>query len=228
MNWQSITVFQWQQLMELYSGIAENENKDVSIKAASIITGKTEKQIMGMPLSEIYELSEKLNFVHTEIPTKKINYISVNGKRYRCNYNIKDMEAARYIETKHFTSDFQSNIHKIAASMVIPQKLTLLGWKDDKYDARKHDQYAEDLLSASITDVMGSVVFFYLVFKTWIKVFRDYLKKEIMKAGMKEYQAEMTIQVLCDTMDGFIKPNWLRTMRKLHLKNPLNFQQSTF
>lgn len=227
MNWQSITVFQWQQLAELFNGSNTDDADTVSIKAVSIITGKTEKEVLALPLSETMKLAKKIEFLKTDVPVKRVDYIAVKGKRFRCNYNVKDMAAARYIESKHFSGDFASNLHKIAASMVIPQKLTLLGWKDDIYDARKHDEYAEDLLSASIADVMGSVVFFYLVFRTWIKVFRDYLKSEMMRMAMTEYQAETTLQVLCDSMDGFIKPSWLQTMRKFHLNNPLNYQPLT-
>lgn len=225
MNWQNVTVFQWQQLAELFSKSSDMEDIDISVRTASIVTGKTESQILQIPLSETNKLVETLQFLKDEIPTKKVSFINANGKRYRCNYNVKDMSASRYIEAKHFTNDFSNNLHKIAASMVVPQKLTLLGWVDLQYDAKKHQEYANDLLSAPIPDVMSSVVFFYLVFRSWIKVFRDYLKSEMMKMGMSSYMSEMALTTLCDTMDGFIKPNWLQTMKKFHLQKPLNFQQ---
>lgn len=225
MTWSDVTVFQWQQLNELYKEYDLDNTKDISIKAVAIITNKTENEILKTPLSDTIKLISKIEFIKGEIPTKRVDYISTKNRRYRCNYNVKDMSAARYIESKHFVTDFTGNLHMIAASMIVPQKLTIFGWKDDKYDARKHEEYANDLLSASIVEVMGSVVFFYLVFRTWIKVFRDYLKQEIVKMGMSEYQAEIVIQSLCESMDGFIKPNWLQTMRKFHSQNRLNFQQ---
>ncbi len=43
------------------------------------------------------------------------------------------------------------------------------GWKDLKYDSKKHSEYAEDLLNAPICEVLGSVVFFYQLFNNWIK-----------------------------------------------------------
>lgn len=227
MNWSQVTVFQWQQLMNLFSQSDNEDIEAVSIKVISIITGKTETEVMNLPLTKTIKLAKKIEFLKTDVPVNKVDFIKVKGKRYRCNYNIKDMEAARYIETKYFSGDFAGNIHKIAASMVIPQRLTIFGWKDEQYDASKHDMYADDLLTASIADVMGSVVFFYLVFRTWIKVSQDYLKKDTRKMKMTEGQTEMILQVLCDSMDGFTNASWLQSMRRLHLSNPLNYQPST-
>lgn len=227
MTWSNVTVFQWQQLMNLFSQSDNEDLETVSIKVISIITGKTENEVMNLPLNKTIKLAKKIEFLKEDVPVKKVDYIKVKGKRYRCNYNIKDMEAARYIETKYFSGDFAGNIHKIAASMVIPQKFTIFGWKDEKYDARKHDEYADDLLTASITDLMGSVVFFYLVFRTWIKVSQDYLKKEMTEMKMTERHTEMILQVLCDSMDGFTNASWLQSMKRLHLNNPFNYQLST-
>jgi hypothetical protein len=213
--------------MNLFSQSDNEDIEAVSIKVISIITGKTETEVMNLPLTKTIKLAKKIEFLKTDVPVNKVDFIKVKGKRYRCNYNIKDMEAARYIETKYFSGDFAGNIHKIAASMVIPQRLTIFGWKDEQYDASKHDMYADDLLTASIADVMGSVVFFYLVFRTWIKVSQDYLKKDTRKMKMTEGQTEMILQVLCDSMDGFTNASWLQSMRRLHLSNPLNYQPST-
>ncbi len=226
MNWSNVTVFQWQQLMQLFTQSESEDLEAVSIKVISIITGKTETEVMNLPLNKTIKLAKKIEFLKTDVPVNKVDFIKVKGKRYRCNYNIKDIEAARYIETKYFSGDFAGNIHKIAASMVISQRFTIFGWKDNKYQANKHDEYADDLLTASIVDVMGSVVFFYLVFRTWIKVSQDYLKKDTKKMKMTEGQTEMILQVLCDSMDGFTNASWLQSMKKLHLSNPLNYQPS--
>jgi len=226
MNWSNVTVFQWQQLMQLFTQSESEDLEAVSIKVISIITGKTETEVLNLPLTQTIKLAKKIDFLKNDVPVNKVDFIKVKGKRYRCNYNIKDMEAARYIETKYFSGDFAGNIHKIAASMVIPQKFTIFGWKDDKYDASKHDEYADNLLTASIVDVMGSVVFFYLVFRTWIKVSQDYLKKEMMEMKMTERHTEMILKVLCDSMDGYTNANWLQIMKRLHLSNPSNYQPS--
>jgi len=158
-----------------------------------------------MTLLETKKLSEKLSFLNTEIKTSKVQHIHASGKRYKVNYDVRRMPSARYIEAKHFASDFAGNLHIIAACMVVPMKRTLLGYEPQPFDATKHEDYANDLLTAPITEVLGSVVFFYHVFKTWTKVFRDYLKQQMMMMGMSKYQAEVTYQALCDSLDGFTR-----------------------
>lgn len=226
MTWNDVSVFQWQQLADLFSKATEIEDIDVSVRTASIVTGKTEAQILQTPLSETNKLVDSLLFLKEEIPTKKVKYIYANGKRYRCNYNVKDMPASRYIEVKHFTGDFSNNLHKIAASIVIPQKRSLFGWEDAEYDAKRHEDYSNDLLSASIVDVMSSVVFFYLVYRNWINLSLDSLKLEMKKMGMSQQLIEMTIRTLCDSMDGSIRQSWLQTMKTFRFQMPTNYQLS--
>lgn len=218
MTWNDITVFQWQQLSDL----KDLDEVDMAIKATAIVTGKTETQVQQMTLLETKELSSKLAFMATEIPLKRVNYINANGKRYKVNYDVRRMAAGRYIEAKHFAADFAGNIHRLAACMVIPMEKTIFGYKEIPFDASRHEEYANDLQMATITDVMGSVVFFYHVFKTWIKVFQDYLKQEMQKMGMSRYQSEVMYQALCSSLDGFIKhPSW-QNMKGFHLKRSIH------
>jgi hypothetical protein len=131
------------------------------------------------------------------------------------------MPSARYIEAKHFASDFAGNIHRIAACMVTPMKWTMFGYEPLQYDATRHEQYAEDLQTAPITEVMGSVVFFYHVFKTWTKVFQDYLKQQMMAMGMTKYQAEVMYQALCDSLDGFTRLHLSLNTKGSHLNKSM-------
>lgn len=205
MTWKDITVFQWQQLTDLRTKLDQLDEVDLTVKAAAIVTNKTEKQIQDMTLLESKQLSSKLTFLNTEIPIKRVDYIEANGNRYKVNYDVRRMDAARYIEAKHFASDFAGNIHRIAACMVTPMKRTMFGFEPLPFDATRHEDYANDLLTANIADVMGSTVFFYHVFKTWTKVFQDYLKQQMMKMGMTKFQSEVMYQALCDSLDGFTR-----------------------
>jgi hypothetical protein len=115
------------------------------------------------------------------------------------------------------------NLHKIMACLVIPQKRGWFGWVDDKYDAGKHSDYAQDMLEAPIQSVLGSVVFFYQVFRLWIKNSKDYMVRQMMEQGVEKMKAEEVHQVLCTIMDGFTKPNWLPTLRESHLTKHLTY-----
>lgn len=223
MTWNDITVFQWQQIVEAIK--KSNEDFDVDTLIASIVTRKTEAQIDSMPLEEVRKLFKQIQFVREELKPQPLKYIYVNGKRYRCIYDVRKIPAARYIETKHFGKDVPNNLHKIAACMVMPQRKTWLGWKDEKYDASRHSDYSQDMLEAPITAVYGNVVFFYLVFKNWIKISKGYLKKEMMEKGLKEFQAEQLYIHLCESMDGFIKQQSLQSMKGLHSNKHFSFQR---
>lgn len=208
MTWKNVNVFQWQQIVNLFTKKSEADELDLATKSVSIITGLTENQVDSLPLGRLNKLLKSIDFIHEEIKPEPQKYIKVGKKKYKCVYDVRNIPAARYIESKHFAQDVNNNLHKIAACMVMPMKKTWFGWKVDKYDASKHEDYSQDMLEAPITAVLGSVVFFCLVYRNWIKASKDYLVKEMMEKKLTKYQAEVVYQTLCDTMDGYIRPHW--------------------
>ena len=162
MKWNELTLWQYQQLMPIIT----NPNKDWTeldkeVKLLCIVTGLTEYQIDSLSIEDLKELRKDLAFLDEPIEGKPVDYITTNGKRYRINYDIKNMPSARYIESKVFSTDTLGNLHKIAASMVIPQKRNWYGkWIDDNYDASKHEEYAADMQEANFIHVYHSLVFF--------------------------------------------------------------------
>lgn len=214
MTWKDVNVFQWQQIVNLFTKEKDLTELDLAVKSVAIVKNMTEYQIDSMPIGELNPLLKSIAFIHEEIKPQPVNYIQVGKKRYKCIYDVRKMPAARYIESKYFSQDVNSNLHRIGACMVMPMKKTLFGWKVDKYDASKHEEYAQDLLEAPITSVLGSVVFFCLVYRNWIKASKDYLVSEMMSKSLTKYQAEVLYQTLCETLDGFIKPHWWLSSRE--------------
>lgn len=220
MTWKDINVFQWQQITDLFTKESKDlTDLDMAVKATAIVMGLTEHQIDSLPIDKLKPLLEQVSFLHMEIKPDAAKYIKANGKRYRCIYDIRKLPAARYIEAKYFSDDTNGNLHKLAACMVMPQKRNWLGkWVDDKYDASKHSEYADDMLYAPIVNVLGSVVFFYQVYNNWIRSSKDYLIAEMMKANMTKYQAEKLYIHLCEITAGFIKPGWSLNMKASGLR----------
>jgi hypothetical protein len=223
MKWNNLTLWQYQQLMPIIT----NPNKDWTeldkeVKLLSVITGLTEYQIDSLTIEDLKELRKDLAFLDEPIEGKPVDFIVINGRRYRMNYDIKNMPAARYIESKVFSKDTLANLHKIAASMVIPQKKTWFGkWVDDKYDASKHEQYAQDMQEANFIHIYHSLVFFYQVYRNWIEVSRDYMIAEMTTAGMTTEQAQQVVQLLCESTGGIIPPNLLPNTKILELQKLL-------
>jgi hypothetical protein len=205
MNWKDVTVWQWQQLQAITKKKDDTE-LDKAVKTLAILTNRTESQIDSLSISELNKELKAIDWISkTDANPKPVDFIKVNGKKYRCIYDVRLIPFGRYIESKFFSEDVVLNLHKIAASMVRPMKLTWRGWKVAKYDASKHEDYAQDLLSAPFEAIYGSVVFFCQVFSDSIKSSKDFMKEDLMKNGMTEEEAEMTMEVLCGAMDGFIR-----------------------
>jgi hypothetical protein len=97
---------------------------------------------------------------------------------------------------------------------VIPQRRHwLFGWIDDKYDAAKHSEYAEDMMHAPIPAVLGSVLFFCDVYLQLINNSRVFLVMELMKRqNLPVAEAEAFVNDLCSVMDGIIRPSASRNI----------------
>lgn len=201
-SWKDVSVFQWQQLMDLYS--KNDPELDLETLTLSILCNMTESELYSLPQATYNDILKRADFVHEPPKGEAERHIEVNGKRYKCIYDVRNIKAARYIESKHFAKDPTNNIHRLAASMVQPQKRVCFMWKDVPYDATKHEEYANDLLAAPITSVYGSILFFCEVYRRSIHSLKDYLKAEMMTGGMTEEQAEDLHRILCSISDGTI------------------------
>ena len=212
MTWQDVTVRQWQELTALFTEEG-NSHIDLIVRAASIVYQVPEREIDVLSMAELNDLGHRLAFIHTEVPAVPVDYITVNGTRYRCVYDVTRMPAARYIESKVYGQDPNQHLHRIMASMVWPQKRWKgIGmWIDGKYDAADHGKYAGDMLDAPITAVLGSVVFFCEVYLNLISSTRIYFTKVIMQTTrIPKIEAEEVVANLCASLDGIIRPNWSR------------------
>jgi hypothetical protein len=223
--WNKINVFQYQQMLPVLK-IKDSIEQDG--KLISILYNITENEVDNLSVIEYFKYKNSLEFLNKEISGKPVKYIKVKGKRYRCIYDVRNMPSGRYIESKVFSKDFANNLHKISASMVIPQKRNFFGiWKDDKWDASKHEDYANDLLEANFSQVYHSIVFFYHVYRNWMEVSKDYLIQKMIQAGMNHSEAKKEILNLLNILDGNIVPKLLPTMKISKLAKRMNSQRQT-
>ena len=226
--WEKINVWQYQQIYKVYNSLDKyTTDMDVDTQLISIVNDMTEMQVDSLPLSEYNQLKKSIEFINQPITGKPTKYIQVSkSRRYRINYDVSKMPFARYIESKVFSEDLYGNLHKLAATMVIPQKRSRFGiWFDEAYDASKHQEYADDMLTARFIDVYHSLVFFYQVYRNWIEVSQGYLVKKMMEAGMQEAQAKEVVQDLCSILDGNIQPNLLPTTKIAQFQKHMNLAQ---
>ena len=225
MKWNNISVWQYQNIVKTLANKQEDEIEK-SFKLIGIVYNMTENQVDSLTQAEYKAKLKECDFLNSMPEGKPVKVIKVNGKRYRLIYDVTRMPFGRYVESKAFVGDIYGNLHKLGATMVIPQKRNLLGlWVDDKYDASKHEDYADDILQANFQDVYFSLVFFYQVFRNWIEVTRGYLVAKMMTTGQTKEQCNQVVTDLCSILDGIIQPNLLPTTKISELSKSLTDQQ---
>ena len=215
MTWNELTVWQYQQIYPIVTKPEKDwTNLDVESKLVGIIYNLTDTQVDNLSVMQFNNLRATLDFLKDEIKGEAAKYVEINSKRYRFIYDVFQIKAARYIESKVFSTDLIGNLHKIAASMVVPQKKTWYGkWVDDKYDAANHSKYADDMLEAKFVNVYNSIVFFYQVYRNWIEISKDYLVREMTEQGLTKEAADQAVVILLEILDGSIQPRLLQTTK---------------
>jgi hypothetical protein len=225
MKWNNISVWQYQNIVKTLANKKEDEIEK-SFKLIGIVYNMTENQVDSLTQAEYKAKLKECDFLNSMPEGKPVKVIKVNGKRYRLIYDVTRMPFGRYVESKAFVGDIYGNLHKLGATMVMPQKRNWLGlWVDDKYDAAKHEDYADDILQANFQDVYFSLVFFYQVFRNWIEVTRGYLVAKMMTTGQTKEQCSQVVANLCSILDGIIQPNLLPTTKISELSKSLTEQQ---
>ena len=225
MKWNNISVWQYQNIVKTLANKQDDEIEK-SFKLIGIVYNMTENQVDSLTQAEYKAKLKECDFLNSMPEGKPVKVIKVNGKRYRLIYDVTRMPFGRYVESKAFVGDIYGNLHKLGATMVMPQKKNWLGlWIDDKYDASKHEDYAEDILQANFQDVYFSMVFFYQVFRNWIEVTKDYLVAKMMMTGQTEEESNQVVANLCSILDGSIQPNLLPTTKISELSKFMTEQQ---
>ncbi len=92
MTWNDVTVFQWQQLMNLY---VKEDVADLETATLSILFNRTENEILSLSEGERLGLLSKIDFVHTPPQGKPEKSIKCqSGARYKCIYDVRQLRAA--------------------------------------------------------------------------------------------------------------------------------------
>jgi hypothetical protein len=202
MNWNKITVRQYQAMVP----VIEDQNfteLDKLVKIICILTGKSEDEVDSWPLNKLNEYKHLFDHDFKKEAKKRIK---VNGKYYRFVWQIERLPAARYIEAKTYSQDgFITNLHRLMASCVMPQRKVLFWYFDKKYNAAEHEKYATDLLDAPFPFVYNACVFFCRVFVKWTETILSYSEKEL-KGKMTANQIKVLKESLPVIMGGFIPP----------------------
>ena len=187
MKWDNITLWQWQQLQMLDAKKDKIEEHLIIIETISILTNKTKAEILELSKRKLSRIIEDIQFLYLEKPNIRTSeYLKIGNNKYHFNFDPKIAPASRYIETKYFMYNFETNIQKIGASMITPMKFTWKGWKDDVYNPALHEEYANDLLSAPFVLIFGNVEKWLKNIKQLDGEFKGLFKKEELEEDSRE------------------------------------------
>ena len=208
--WNKLTIQQAQQIDKLRQKAKGLTETDIDAELLAIIHKVPLSKIDSMAWLEFQEKRKELSFLLTEPGAKPLQYINIGRKRYKFVYDVRKMPFARYVESKEFSKDFVGNLHRLAATMVIPMKRTLFGrWVEQPYNADKHEEYANDMLNAPYGQIYASAVFFCNLYKNWIIVLKDSMILEQQSKGKTKEEAENLVNDLCRYLDGITQPSKL-------------------
>ena len=153
MNWNTITVEQYQTIMQVIASDMDELDKEINVCA--LITGKTPTDIEAMSLEDYTDLKRRVSFVYGKPPEGKAK---TAWEGYRFIYDIGKINTGRFISVNTFMAGgIVENLHNLAACIVKP----VFG----KYKAEHHEKYAADMKQAPLVAILSSCVFFCQLFE---------------------------------------------------------------
>ena len=171
--------------------LCETEMTDVDRKVAviSVLTGKTEDEVLRLPLDVFTRYSAATRFLEAECPE---NLIPAVARSYPVgNFilvpvaDMRKVTAAQYIDFQTFAEDRDHRAVEMLSCFLIPRGCDY----NDGYDVLDvHRAIREEM---SVATVLSLLAFF---FKSWvesIKAIRTSLKREARRIRNPERRAEM-------------------------------------
>lgn len=99
-SWGDVTLKKYIEITEFQA--VDMDELDKSVKILSILSDKTEDEILDISLPDIKECIKRIQFIYTTPEEGKIKQkIKINGHRYFINLNVRSITGAEYID---FTS----------------------------------------------------------------------------------------------------------------------------
>lgn len=171
--------------------LCETEMTDLDRKVAviSVLTGKTEDEVLKLPLDTFTRYSAATKFLEAECPENLIPAVSktypVGGFVLVPVADMRKVTAAQYIDFQTFAEDRDHKAVEMLSCFLIPRGCDY----NDGYDVLDVHRAIRD--GMSVATVLSLLAFF---FKSWvesIKAIRTSLKREARRIRNPERRAAM-------------------------------------
>lgn len=199
----TLTVGQYQELFRIHT--SKDDDLDKVIQSVAVLTGTTPKQVEEMTLLEFNLASAEIAVIFSgeSVSVHPPKYLTLHGKKYAIEYNVRNLNAGQYIEIQSWIKGGKmiENMHKVIASLIYPVSI----WSKGKNDSAEHEINSEFVLDCNYLQVQAVCVFFSLLWNNSIKALVPYLKKDLIRKIPKSQQEEV-IAALQTALDGSITP----------------------
>ena len=184
-NWQTLTVEDYQLLMQVQSSDLDEFEKEIQI--CSMLANCTPSDIEAMDFGDYVELKKQISFVYEKPPEAKPKMF---WRGYRFIYDVRKINTGRYISIQTFLAGgLVENLHNLAACIVNP--------RFGRYDATKHEEYANDMKAAPLVYIMSSMLFFCQLLEQSVSAIIDKVTPETMTEELTQ-----TVILLRKSLDG--------------------------
>lgn len=189
--WDKLTVGQFISLYDIE--LSEQLNiVEKQQKMLAVVEGKSEEEYETIKYRQlVQDYAAKLEFFNNVPECKPVDYLVVNGNRYKFCFELTEITSGQYIDINHFSGQIMQ-LNKIAACFFLRMK----GDKYMEYGTIPHEVVAEDLLDARFVDVYGCMLFFYQLFK-------ELISDTITSSNLTE-ETRAALLRLWNDGDGFI------------------------
>lgn len=118
MNWQDVTLKQYEQLIPVMGGSYDNPMDRVA-EIGKILYGVN---ILDEPVFRFQDYLEDMKFLNTPVDKGRLAYsYEINGRRYELTRDITEMTTAQYYDFTEMCKDVEKNIVKIMCIFLIPE-----------------------------------------------------------------------------------------------------------
>ena len=160
-NYNELSVGKYLRVLELCEDKSlDNVERQVAI--LSVLSGKTEDEILNLPLPEYMEMSGKLKFLEKspDLPESPAKSYKVGKWVLVPVADIRNMTAAQYIDFQTFAAQDGSRTVEIISCMVVPEGMKY----NDGYDIVELQNDIREMMP--VTDAMSLYAFFFKLVKT--------------------------------------------------------------
>lgn len=184
-SYSELSISKYQEIKDMLKD--EYEPLDLQVKLVSILSDKSEDEILNMNINDYHDLVQKTDFLmKPPQPVKKVpNKIVINGKKYIISKDVSRFTTAQYIDYQTLTAkeDREKYLQYILACFLVPE-----GHKyNDGYLVDEVAKEIED--NVSIQDAFNVCFFFQLKYLNLINdflIYSDWKTKRMMRKTKDE------------------------------------------